>query len=125
MEAIAEKAKDVFKKLSEIQPVINIIGLEDEAGKIIEMKKDMADVICALSVDETRLKQVVDSCFADTLGAYEALRRGAEAVDLTSDAELSELRLAAELFAARAGDYLDSKARVRMMFACTGEKNGD
>ncbi len=120
MEAIAEKAKRIFTKLSDIQPIINVIGLEAEATKIIEMKSDLADVICALDVDETRLKKVVESCFADTLGACESLRRTVERADLTNDADLAELRVVAELFVTRASDYLDSKARVKMMFRSEG-----
>ena len=112
------RAQSAFNILSDIQPKIHVCGLSDEAGKIIEAKKDLAALIGTLTPVHPNLERVVRSCRIDALSSFAAVRdqfQVGEDADKLTDEYLQMMMMAAEHFVARCQDYLSSKASLEQL----------
>ena len=114
---VEQKAKSVLATLYQIQPKINVLGLTEEAERLTEMKIGLVELVEELHKDNMRLTRVVGSLREDALSSFVELRQIGHTTmsgDLT-DAKLHEASLVAEVFVARAQDYLASKEQFKAM----------
>jgi hypothetical protein len=112
---VEQKAKQVLAAVYQLQPPINIRGMEREAETLKGMKEDLVELVKELTLGNNRLARVVGSCREDALSSLLELKQQVVFViteDMTDD-ELHKASLTAEVFAARCQDYLASKAQFK------------
>ena len=104
---VEQKAKDVLANLHIIHPQINLLGLADEE-KLMEMKKDLGELVDELGRDSQRMARIVGSCREDAVSSFNVLREIAHRAGATgmTDKVMREAMLAADNFTTRAGEYL-------------------
>jgi hypothetical protein len=130
MENIREAAKRVLSKLNEIQPALNGAGLDYESDLVREMKSDMTVLIWNGKPDPVVVSQVLDSQFSDVMSSMDCFlatleklgtlnRRTLQNSDTFADL-MQQAMYSAENFAARTGDFLNSK----QLFQHLGDDNG-
>jgi hypothetical protein len=112
---VEQKAKNILATLYELQPQINIRGLEPEAEKLTAMKGDLQELVAELAKDNKRLARVVGSLREDAVSSFLELKQLAIAMVSSSmlDADMHKASLVAELFIERSRDYLNGKAQFK------------
>ncbi len=114
---VEQKAKDVLATLYQIQPQINILGLDAEAEKLKEMRDDLRQLVDELSKDNRRLARVVGSCREDAMASYMELKQHTFSImsGQLSDEEMQKVSIVAEVFVARSQEYLSCKTQFKAL----------
>jgi CRP-like cAMP-binding protein len=117
---VEQKAKQVLASVYQLQPQINIRGMEPEAETLQEMKGDLVDLVemvKSLTLTNSRLARVVGSCREDAVSSLLELKKQLICVETRemTDEMLHKASLTAEAFAVRCQDYLASKAQLKTL----------
>jgi len=125
---VAEKARMILVRLSAIQPAVSVAGMEAEASIIGEIKNDLRALMAGSTLLPTVAESVLSAsredlknCAAELRGSLNRLatcmmvceQRGQQD---QIDRMINITRIAAEMFVARAGDYLGSKESFQTLF---------
>lgn len=112
---VEQKAKQVLASVYELQPRINVLGMEPEAESLKDMKDNLVELVKALTLDKHRLARVVGSCREDALSSLLELKRTLNSVESRemNDDALHRASIIAELFSRRCQEYLASKEQFK------------
>jgi len=112
---VEQKAKQVLAALYQLQPQINIRGMEPEVDLLRGMRDDLRELVEELTRDNQRLARVVGSWRTDVISTLRELKKCSYSTESSemSDEELHKLSLVAELFADRCREYFQSKKQFK------------